>query len=51
VKGALKTTLAWGCVTAGFHSTRFNAEGFARGVYVLKFETEDCSTTAKLVVE
>jgi hypothetical protein len=51
ISGKLVTTLASGYTTAGSHSALLNAEQLARGIYVLKFETDGYNTTEKLIIE
>jgi 5-hydroxyisourate hydrolase-like protein (transthyretin family) len=45
------TTLANGYVTAGNHSTLVNAEKLASGIYLLKFESDNYTTSSKLIIE
>jgi hypothetical protein len=51
VTGKLVTTLANGYVTAGNHSTLVNAEKLASGIYLLKFESDNYTTSSKLIIE
>jgi len=51
VAGALVTTLAQGHHTAGSSSFIIHRSSLARGIYLLKLETETRTTTSKLIVE
>jgi len=51
VTGKLVTTLANGYTTAGNHSALVNAEKLASGIYLLKFESDNYTTTSKLTIE
>ena len=51
VAGKLVHTLASGYRKAGVLSLEFRVSDFARGVYVLKLETEGHRVTGKLVIE
>ncbi|MEO0108250.1 MAG: T9SS type A sorting domain-containing protein, partial [candidate division WOR-3 bacterium] len=51
VTGALKQVLSQGYAAAGNYVTALNAERLARGIYILKFETERDCTTQKLIIE
>ena len=51
VTGKLVTTLANGYTVAGNHNALINAEKLARGIYLLKFDSDDYKTTSKLIIE
>ena len=51
VTGALVSTLRSGLSPAGSQTAHIDAAKFARGIYVLKLESESGTTTRKLVVE
>jgi len=51
VSGKLVTVLARGNATAGSHGALVDAEKLARGIYLLKFESENYTTTEKLIIE
>jgi hypothetical protein len=51
VTGKLVTTLVQGYHTAGSSSFVVHGSSFARGIYLLKFESEGNTTTSKLIVE
>jgi hypothetical protein len=51
VTGKLVTTLANGYTTAGNHNAPVNAEKLASGIYLLKFESDNYTTTSKLIIE
>jgi hypothetical protein len=51
LSGMLVTTLAKGYALAGSHSALLNADKFASGIYLLKFESEGNATTEKLTIE
>jgi phosphatidylserine/phosphatidylglycerophosphate/cardiolipin synthase-like enzyme len=51
VTGKLVTTLVQGYHTAGSSSFIVNRSSFARGVYLLRLETETGTTTQKLILE
>jgi hypothetical protein len=51
VSGKLAATLASGYATAGSHRALVNADKFAHGIYLLRFESESNTTTEKLIIE
>jgi hypothetical protein len=53
VSGRLVSTLASGYHAAGAYSSRLaaNSERLAAGIYIIKYETGECRTTEKLVIE
>ena len=51
ITGALAKTVSNGPVQPGRHTARLSLPGLARGVYVLKLQSDVCSLTRKLVVE
>jgi len=51
LSGGLVASLAQGYAPAGDHNARLNAEQLARGIYLLRLESESCNTTAKLIIE
>jgi hypothetical protein len=51
VAGALVTTLTSGYHNAGASSFILHRSSFARGIYLLKLETETRTTTSKLIIE
>jgi len=51
VSGKLVTTIASGFANAGSYTSHLNARELARGIYVLKLETDSYSATQKLILE
>jgi N-acetylneuraminic acid mutarotase len=51
VTGTLVTTLSQGHANAGVYTTSIDASTLARGIYLLKFESDGNTTTSKLIVE
>ena len=51
ITGALAKTVRNGRVQAGRYTASLPAKGLARGVYILKLQSDACSLTRKLVIE
>jgi hypothetical protein len=51
VTGQLVTVLVKGYTLAGSHSAHLDANKLARGIYLLKYESEGYTTTSKLIIE
>jgi hypothetical protein len=51
VTGSLVSTLVSGYTTVGAHNAPLSSEKLARGIYLLKFQSEGNTTTTKLIVE
>ncbi len=51
ITGALAWTVSSGAVKPGRYTANLSAKGLARGVYILKLQSDACSLTRKVVIE
>jgi uncharacterized delta-60 repeat protein len=51
ISGALAKTVCNGRVQPGRYTTNLSAKGLARGVYILKLQSDACSLTRKVIIE
>jgi len=51
ITGSLARTVSSGQVKSGSYTANLSAKGLARGVYILKMQSDACSLTRKLVIE